>query len=97
MKAIRFENGEKVEFEVCTLDNNRLYDSLTKEPVDVFITTYNSVGGPKAKMMGWFEEDGFAYYDNIQTWYAAKDPESAWQDALMWAEAEDIPAIRGSV
>jgi hypothetical protein len=66
---------------------------LNGEVVLSFVTTYTSIGGPKACLMSWDEE--VATYTPWNTWYAASSPDAAWNDAQSWAAAEDIPAIRG--
>jgi hypothetical protein len=63
--------------------------------VNAFTTTYMSIGGPKAKLMVWVEDETGSYYDNWNTWYAARNMEGAWIDAKSWAQAEEIPAIQG--
>ena len=91
--AMLFVDDVFKEVETTSLDNGQLV--IDGEPVGAFITTYQSIGGPKSKLMAWVEEDGFCYYDNFNTWYASKDADAAWQEALMWAQAEELPAIRG--
>ena len=94
MVALVF-NGEGFQEVPITYDERGQY-IMNGEPVKSFTTTYMSIGGPKAKLMVWVEDDELGgFYDNWNTWYAAKDMAGAWMDAKNWAMAEDIPAING--
>ena len=67
---------------------------INGEHVRAYVSTYTSIGGPKAVLMAWDDEMGF--YEPWNTWYPAKDMDGAWKDALSWAQAEEIPAIRNA-
>jgi len=91
-ETVIFKDGEFVEIELKVLE-----DGMMAMPdgsiVSSYVSTYNSVGGPKAVLLSWDEEcDAYTPWN---TWYAAKDANAAWIDAKMWAQAEDLPAIRG--
>lgn len=62
--------------------------------VPEYVSTYSSIGGPKAVLMTWDEEDGM--YSPWNTWFGAVDPDAAWKDAKNWALSEDIPAVRNA-
>lgn len=77
-----------------TLESNGQY-FMNGQPVKSFITTYTSIGGPKAVCMWWNDEDypPGGFYEPWNTWYAAEDMDAAKQDALSWAQAEELVAI----
>lgn len=86
---MQYFDGAHFEQVELTQDNRGQYH-MDGKPVDAYVSTYHSIGGPKAQLLTWNDELGF--YEPWQTWYAAKDMEQAKMDALMWAQAEDIPA-----
>jgi hypothetical protein len=89
----KWHNGtEFVDVHLAVNDHGQYF--MHGAPVRAFVDTYVSIGGPKARLMWWNEEDlQNGFYEPWNTWYAAKDMDAAKQDALSWAHAEDVPAI----
>ena len=96
MATVHFVNDKPVEIELTTLDSGQLV-MPDGELVGAFVTTYMSVAGPNSQLMVWMddEDDVPPMYAPWNTWYASKDADSAWREALSWAQSEEIPAIRG--
>lgn len=87
-------NHENQKWDTVPVDHDGTKALINGEFVPAYVSTYNSVGGPKAVLMSWDEECGM--YTPWNTWFGAKDMDSAWKDALSWAMAEEIPAIRNA-
>jgi hypothetical protein len=62
------------------------------ERVNAYVSTYTSIGGPKAVMLSIDDECG-GHYTPWNTWYGAKDMPAAIEDAKSWAEAENVPCF----
>ena len=94
MQAQLFNTTKEIwETVELTRDGQKLF--LNGEFVHGWVSNYIPIAGPKAVFMSWDEECGT--YTPWNTWYPAKDVEGAWKDALSWAMAEDVPAIRDAV
>lgn len=94
MKGLLFMDGGFKEIDLHYSPQGQYL--MGNEPVKAFTTTYMSVGGPKAKLMVWVEDEELGgFYDNWNTWLPARDMAAAWLDAKSWAHAEEIPAIQG--
>lgn len=69
------------------------FNKETGEKVNAYVSTYTSIGGPKAVLLSIDEECG-GHYTPWNTWFAAKNMDAAIEDAKSWAEAEDIPCFK---
>ena len=87
-------NTENQEWDTVDIDHDGTKMLINDEFVPAYVSTYNSIGGPKAVLMSWEEELGM--YTPWNTWFGAKDADAAWKDALSWAMAEELPAIRNA-
>ena len=91
--AFKFINDEWVEVETTTEAGKMFLDG---EFINSFVTTYLPVKGHTAVLMSWedFDENN-GMYTPWNTWFGNATPEAAWKDALEWAQAEDILAMKG--
>ncbi len=62
--------------------------AITQELRKNYVTTYHSIGGPKAVLLVWNDE--LDMYEPWQTGPGMKTPEQARQYAKDWAKAEGI-------
>jgi len=92
--AFKFINEEWVEVETTTnADYKMCIDGVV---VESFVTTYLPIKGHTAVLMSWEDFEGMpGTYTPWNTWLGNETKEQAWKDALEWAMAEDIPAIKG--
>ena len=91
--AFKFVNNEWVEVETTSDKAGKIY--INGEFIQAFLTTYLPVKGHTAVLLSWedFDEDN-GMYTPWNTWYGNDTKDKAWNDALSWAMAEDIPAIK---
>jgi len=68
------------------------FSKETGKRVEAYVSTYTSIGGPKAVMLSIDDECG-EHYAPWNTWYAAKNMDAAKKDAKSWAEAEGVPCF----